>query len=262
MAIDTPLVIQVLEPIWHDKTETATRVRNRIELILDWATVHKHREGENPARWRGHLDKVFPKRGKLQRVVHRPALRHTEIGSFMAELREREGVPARALEFLILTAGRTDEVREAPWSEFDLDERIWTIPDERMKGGKAHRVPLSDAAIEILTAMRKVSIGSHVFAGRDGPIGPAEMRRVLASLRAGVTVHGFRSTFRDWSVETTPAYPREVAEMALAHTVKGETEEAYWRSDLFDKRRVMMQDWSQRCAGGAVVVPFKALATS
>jgi integrase len=244
MAIDTALVLRVLEPIWQTKTETATRVRTRIEAVLDWAASRGLRQGENPARWKGHLENLLPRASKVRRVEHHPALPYAKIPAFMAELRAREGSAARALEFLILTAARTDEVRLARWSEIDLAGRVWTVAAERMKGRKEHRVPLSDAALQALDTTAAVRIGEYVFPGRNGPLGHNAMLRVLATLgHTEVDVHGFRSTFRDWTAETT-AYPREVAEMALAHTVGNHAEAAYRRGDLFEKRRALMQDWA------------------
>jgi integrase len=257
--IDVGLVMQVLEPIWLTKTETAGRVRSRIENILDWATARGHRQGDNPARWRGHLENLLPAPRKVRKVEHHPALPYAEIGAFMADLRRADGVPARALEFAILTATRTDEVLGAKWGELDLAERIWTIPAGRHKAGKTtgkeHRVPLSDAAMAIIDAMAAIRVDEHVFPGRNGALGPQAMRRVLDGLNAGISVHGFRSTFRDWAGETT-AHPRDVIEQALAHTLKDRSEAAYRRGDLFDKRRALMRDWDIRCAGGATVVPL------
>jgi integrase len=254
--IDTALVLRVLEPIWLTKTETATRVRGRIEAVLDWAKTRELRQGENPARWRGHLENLLAARSKVRQVEHHVALPFAEIGSLMGELRRQEGTAARALEFLVLTAGRTGELLGAQWGEVDLAERIWTIPAKRMKAGKEHRVPLSDAALQVLEAVANLRVDEYVFPGRKGPLGGMAMRRVLGALRADISVHGFRSTFRDWAAEAT-AYPREVAEMALAHTVGNQVETAYRRGDLFEKRRALMRDWAQRCAGGAVVLPLQ-----
>jgi integrase len=248
MAIDTGLVLRVLEPMWSETPETASRVRGRIESILDWATVRGYRQGENPARWKGHLDHLLPARGKVRRVEHHAALPYAEIGAFMAELRQQEGIAARALEFLILTAARSGEALGTRWDEFNLTERLWTIPGERMKSGREHRVPLSDAAIAIAEAIAGIRQGEFVFPGRsgDGTLGGKALRRVLADLRDELSVHGFRSTFRDWAAEATIC-PREVAEMALAHAVGDAVERAYQRGDLFEKRRQLMQDWAQHC---------------
>jgi integrase len=256
MAIEVPLVLRVLEPIWQTKTETASRLRARIEAVLDWATSRGLRQGENPARWKGHLENLLAKRSKVQRVEHHAALSFAEIGTLMASLRRQEGTAARALEFAILTAGRTGEVLGARWDEIDRAERVWTIAGERMKGGKEHRVPLSDAALQVIDAMTGLRVNEYVFPGRNGSLGHNAMLRVLAALGREVSVHGFRSTFRDWAGETT-AHPRDVIEQALAHTLKDRSEAAYRRGDLFDKRRALMRDWAQRCDGGAVIVPMR-----
>jgi integrase len=249
-AIDTGLVMKVLEPIWTTKTETATRVRGRMESVLDWATVRGYREGENPARWKGHLDHLLPKRSKVKKVQHHPALAYAEAPAFLAELRSQEGVAARALEFLILTACRTNEVIGAHWSEFDFTEKTWTIPAERMKAGKEHRVPLSQRALALIKELRKQVQGDYVFPGLlpKKPLSNMAMLELLKRMeRQALTVHGFRSTFRDWVGETTH-YPREVAEAALAHTIKDKAEAAYARGDLFAKRRHMFDDWAKYLA--------------
>ena len=265
-AIDTTLVMKAIEPMWTATPETASRVRGRIEAILDWATSRGYRQGENPARWRGHLENLLPKKRKVHRVEHHAALPYTEIGAFMAELRQQEGVAPRALEFAILTACRTGEVIGARWDEFNLAERVWSIPAERMKSGKGHRVPLSDAAIAILEEMRAIRHSDYVFPGaRAGrPISTASMLMVLHRLGRGeYTVHGFRSSFRDWAAERT-GFPAEVAEMALAHTVADAVERAYRRGDLFQKRRQLMDAWSRYCATPASageVIPFATMTT-
>jgi integrase len=239
-AIDTGLVLKVLEPIWCDRTETASRLRGRIESVLDWAKVRGYREGENPARWRGHLDQTLPRRSKVRPVQRLAALPYGEINALVTLLRSLEGIAARALEFTILTAARTGEVLDATWDEVDLDAAVWTIPAERMKGGREHRVPLSDRALAILE-----EIGGS--SGRVVLISDKAMSTVLKSLGyTGVTVHGFRSTFRDWAAETT-AYPNHVVEMALAHAVPNAVEAAYRRGDLFEKRRRLMTDWTRYC---------------
>lgn len=249
-AVDTALVTKAIEPIWTEKPETAGRVRGRIEAVLDWATARGHREGENPARWRGHLENLLPQRSKVRRVEHHAALPYTEIGAFIAAVRNQDGVAARALEFTILTAARTNEVIGAKWDEVNLADRIWVIPAERMKAGKEHRVPLSDAALAILKAMAEIRSGDFVFpGGKPGkPLSNMAMLKTLARMERGdLTVHGFRSTFRDWAAERTN-FPAEVAEMALAHTVNDKVEAAYRRGDLFQKRRQLAEAWAKFCA--------------
>ncbi len=258
--VDTPWVLQALRPIWTTKTETATRVRQRIEAVLDWATAHGYRRGDNPARWRGHLDQLLPKPAKLRTVRHHPALPFVELGAFMVALRQQEGVGARALEFCILTATRTNEVLGAHWSEFDRDTALWTIPGERMKAAREHRVPLSEPAMRILAALRG-SGGQYVFrsAMSDRPLSNMAMLEVLRRMgRHDLTVHGFRSTFRDWAAEQT-AFPREVAEAALAHTLKDKSEAAYRRGDLLEKRSRLMAAWAayaERPTAIAPVIPL------
>jgi integrase len=275
-AIDIGLVLKVLEPIWTSRTETASRVRGRIEAVLDWARVRGYRNGDNPARWRGHLDHLLPARSKVQPVVHHAALPYAELPALMAAIRHEPGLPTSAgraaLAFAILTAARSGEVRHATWSEIDLANRLWTAPGSRMKTGKEHRVPLSQTALAILAA-RRVAVGTaaglraiapadFVFAGRHGrPLGHAAMRHTLqqlarragASQRAGnaVTVHGCRSSFRDWAAETT-GFASEVVEMALAHAVGSKVEAAYRRGDLLDKRRQLMDAWAAYLRDGAV----------
>ena len=245
-AIDTTLVMKVLEPIWTTKTETASRIRGRIESVLDWAAVRGYHFGENPARLKGHLDALLPKRSRVQKVKHHPALPHGDLAAFMQKLRAEDGTAARALEFLILTATRTNEVIGATWQEFDLDERVWTIPAERMKMGKEHRIPLAARAIVLMKSQQEVRRGDYVFPGaRDNkPLSNMAMLQLLERMnRDDITVHGFRSTFRDWAGETTH-YPREVCEAALAHGIKDKAEAAYARGDLFAKRAALMQDWA------------------
>ena len=246
--VDVALVMKAIEPIWSEKPETANRVRGRVETVLDWAKARGYRDGENPARWRGHLDKLLPSRAKVAKVRHHPALPYVEVADFMAELRTLEGVSPRALEFAILTATRTSETIGARWSEIDLDARMWIIPGERMKAGNEHRVPLSDRAIEVLRALPRE--GEFVFVG-DRAGRPLSNMALLMTLRrmkrADLTVHGFRSTFRDWAAEQT-AYPNELVEMALAHTVSDKTEAAYRRGDMLEKRHRLMRDWADYCA--------------
>lgn len=249
-AIDVGLVLKAVEPIWTTKSETASRVRGRIEGVLDWATARGYRTGDNPARWRGHLENLLPKRSKVRRVEHHAALPYAEIGEFMTVLRQEEGIAARALEFAILTAARTGEVIGARWNEFNLTDRVWTVPAERMKAGKDHRVPLSDAAFRLIEAMATVRDGNVVFpGGKPGPgLSNMAMLKLLRRMkRDDLTVHGFRSTFRDWCAERTN-FPAEVAEMALAHTVSDKVEAAYRRGTMFAKRRQLADAWAKYCA--------------
>lgn len=246
--IETAHLMRLLEPIWHTKSETASRLRGRVESILDWATVHKYRNGENPARWKGHLDSLLPARSKVARVKHHPALPWQDMKSFMAELRAQAGIGALAVQFTILTAARSGEVRGMTWNELDLDNRLWIVPAERMKAHREHRVPLSDAAMTILQGMKTLRLDDVdvVFPGvRDHkPLSDMTLTAVLRRMkRDDLTVHGFRSTFRDWTAETTD-YPQEMAEMALAHTVGNKVEAAYRRGDMLEKRRAMMEAWA------------------
>lgn len=247
--IDTALIVRCIEPIWTTKTETASRLRGRIEAVLDWAAVRGYRKGDNPARWRGHLDKLLPRPSQVVRVKHHAALPYAEVGAFMQELRQEKGIASRALEFTILTAARTNEVIQATWSEFDLDLKTWVVPAERMKSKRTHRVPLSDAAVSALITVKGRS-KRYVFPGhkRGSHLSNAAMMQVLKRQgRTGITVHGFRSTFRDWCAESTN-YPADVAEMSLAHTVRDKTEAAYRRGDLFEKRARLMADWARYCS--------------
>jgi integrase len=248
-SIDTGLVLKALEPIWSTKTETATRVRGRIESVLDWATARGYRRGENPARWRGHLDNLLPKRSKVAAVEHHAALRYAEVGAFMSALRDQPGVGAKALELVILTAARTGEAIGAQWSEIDLDAAVWTVPGERMKAGREHRVPLSKPAVAIL---RKMQGASKEFVFPGGKRGRALSNMALTAVlkrmgRDDLTVHGFRSSFRDWAAEQTN-FPREIAEAALAHTLKDKVEAAYRRGDAIEKRKKLMTAWAEFCA--------------
>lgn len=246
-AIDTPLVLKVLEPIWTTKTETASRLRGRIESVLNWATTSKLRQGENPARWRGHLSNLLATPKKVQPVEHHAALPFAEIGAFMADLRKREGLGARALELAILTAARSGEVRGATWGEFDLNLAYWTIPAERMKADKEHRIPLPDAAMALLRTLPAGESTALLFPSSKGtPLSDMTLGAVIKRMGLDVTAHGFRSTFRDWAGETTN-YPREVIEHALAHQLKDKSEAAYARGSLFEKRRALMQDWGRYC---------------
>jgi integrase len=250
--IDTALVLKVLEPIWRVKPETAGRVRGRIESILDWAKVRGYRTGENPARWRGHLDKLLPPRSRVRRVEHHASLPYAELPGFLVSLREQAGIAARALEFAILTAARTGEVIGARWGEMDLLDKTWTLPAARMKSGREHRVPLSAHALAILKEMQahRHAEGAFVFpGGRNGkPLSNMAFLMLLRRMDLGdVTAHGFRSSFRNWAAERT-SFPAEVAEMALAHTVSDKTVAAYNRSDLFERRRRLMSAWTTFCA--------------
>lgn len=255
-SINTGMVLEVLQQtvgsagqnLWLHKTETASRLRGRIESILDWATFRGYRQGDNPARWKGHLEHELPARNKVQKVEHHAALPYVEIPEFMAELRAKEGVSARALEFAILTAARSGEVRGAKWSEIDLKTCTWTIPGERMKAGKEHRVPLANEVITLLNALPREEGSDQVFiAPKGGQLSDMALTAVLRRMgRNGLTQHGFRSTFRDWAGETT-AYPREVCEHALAHRLADGVEAAYQRGDLLAKRAGLMADWAKHC---------------
>ncbi len=257
--VDTALVMRVLEPIWTSKQETATRVRGRVEAVINWATTRGYRTGDNPARWRGHLQNLLANLKSRYRVDHHAALPFDEIGGFMVALRAAEGIAARALEFLILTAARTGEVIDAKPAEFDLDAKVWRIPAERMKAGREHRVPLSPRAVEIVRESFKQE-GEYVFPGQDEgkPLSNMAMLQLLKRMdRTDITVHGFRSSFRDWAAERT-SYPREVCEMALAHAVGNQVEAAYRRGDLFEKRRRLMLEWAKHC--DTVARPGKVIA--
>lgn len=255
-------VIGILEPIWAEKTETASRVRNRIELVLDWAAARGYRTGVNPARWRGHLDKLLPKPSKVARRDHFAAVPLNEAASTLAQIRAVQGMGARALEFAILTAARSGEVRGATWGEFDIPGACWTIPGERMKAGREHRIPLSAAALAILSALPAGQADEVVFPGaRSGrPLSDMSLSAVMRRIGSKAVPHGFRSTFRDWASERT-AYPQEVAEMALAHTISNKAEAAYRRGDLFEKRRQMMAAWAEFLAdttlGRSSAVPIR-----
>jgi integrase len=253
--ITTAHVVGVLEGIWTTKTETATRVRQRIEAVLDWATARKYRSGENPARLRGHLDKLLPKARKVAKVKHMAALPYVDVPAFLAELRQRPGQSARALEFIVLTAARASEAVGASWGEIDLEAGVWTVPGDRMKAGRPHRVPLSGPAVQLLRSLQPPASkpAAFVFPGR-----PGRAMTIAAPLRMlqrdmgqpDVTVHGFRSSFRDWAAECT-AFPREVIEAALAHVNSDKTESAYLRSDVLAKRAKLMQAWADFLASKA-----------
>lgn len=247
--VDTALIMRVVEPIWQTKTETASRVRGRLEAILDWATVRRYRQGDNPARWRGHLDHLLPRRAKVQMVVHHPALQFDLMGAFMTSLVQKGGVAAYGLAFQILTAARTGEVIGARWDEIDETKRLWTIPGCRMKAGREHRVALSSAVIRLLGTMRRLRQSEHVFPGqRVGmPLSNMAFLTLLRRMgRADLTAHGFRSSFRDWAAERTE-HPRDLIEMALAHSIGDKVEAAYRRGDMFEKRCRLMEDWARHC---------------
>jgi integrase len=261
--VDTSLVMKVLEqdvsggpdktnsPLWTAKPETASRLRGRMETILDWARVRGYRTGENPARWRGHLDKLLPARAKVRKVKHHAALPFADLPDFMAALRTQEGTAARALEFAILTAARTGEVIGAVWQEINWQEKVWNIAGTRMKAAKEHRVPLCGRALAILEdLMPAENSNQFVFPGADAtqPLSNMALLMLLRRMkRDDLTAHGFRSTFRDWAAERT-GFQNEVIEMALAHAIGSKVEAAYRRGDLFDKRRRLMDAWAQFCA--------------
>lgn len=257
-AIDTGLVMRVLEPIWSTKLETASRIRGRIEAVLDAATARGYRQGPNPAQWKGNLAHLLAPPTKVRRTTHHAALPIDDVSGFMAELREREGVSARALEFAILTAARTNEVIGARWAEIDLAAKTWTVPATRMKAGKEQRVPLCDAALQVLHGVcllallrdGKPAADSQVFPGQRPalPMDGSSLLKLLERMgRGDITTHGFRSSFRDWAAERTN-YPRDVVEMALAHAIESKVEAAYRRGDLFEKRRQLMEAWGRFCA--------------
>lgn len=256
--VDTPLVVRILQPIWSKKPETASRVRGRIECVLDAAKALGKRSGENPARWRGHLDKILPKRERSRRVQHHPALPWQHMPEFLRDLANRTAPAACALELLILTAARTSEVLLARPEEFDLAAGIWSIPAERMKMERPHRVPLSARAVEVVEEAIKTA-GGYLFPGaKPGkPLSNMAMLNLLERMGHGdITVHGFRSSFRDWVAECTE-YPDSLAEMALAHLVESKVEGAYRRGDMLERRRRLMEDWARYCGGQtAVVVPI------
>ncbi len=260
--VDTGQVLKVLEPIWFNKTETASRVRQRIENILDWAKVRKYRTGENSALWRGHLDKILPKRSKVQKVKHFSAMPYANVPKYYRNLRKLESIAAKSLAFIILTATRSSEARGTTWKEIDLKKGVWEIPAERMKADRQHRVPLSKEAIAILKAVKSFERKDGlVFPGlkQNKPISEAACMKLLKADHSTLTIHGFRSSFRDWCAEMSN-YPREVAESALAHTLKDKTEAAYQRGDIFEKRRKLMDAWTNYCLKGensAKVVPIK-----
>lgn len=258
--VDTSAVVRILQPIWQKKPETASRVRGRIEAILDAEKAIGNRSGENPARWRGHLEQILPKRNRARRVKHHPALPFPDLPEFMTELAKREATAARVLHLLILTCVRTSEALLARPEEFDLEKRVWTVPPDRMKMERELRVPLVDEAVEIVReALKTAKPGGYLFPGqRKGrPLSNMAMLNMLERMGYDeITVHGFRSTFRDWVAECTE-YPDSLAEMALAHAVENKVEGAYRRGDMLERRRKMMVEWSRYCAGQtATVLPM------
>ncbi len=239
-------IIKILTPIWKEKTETASRTRGRIEAILDWATIRGYRKGENPARWKGHLDAILPAPGKIRKVVHHRAVAVSDMPKVFSNLKSRKGNSARALEFAILTAARSGEVRGATWEEIDFINKVWTVPADRMKAKEEHRVPLADHAVHLLKSMDPTTGGIIFPAPQGGELSDMALTKVMQRMAVDAVPHGFRSTFRDWAGERTN-YPRELAEQALAHTLKDKVEAAYRRGDLLEKRRPMMLDWSNFC---------------
>jgi integrase len=250
-AIDDALVLKVLQPIWKEKTETASRIRGRIERVLAWARVMNYRTGDNPARWKGHLDHLLPKRSRVATIVHHAALPIDETPGFIQVLRQEETVVARAFEFCILSATRTNETMGMRWSEYDEKAQLWTVPSARMKAGRDHRIPLAKRSRIILAEMQDIRTGDFVFPGgvREKPLSSMAFLMLLRRLgRNDITAHGFRSTFRDWAAERTN-FPNEVVEMALAHTIGNKVEAAYRRGDLFEKRRQLAEAWAAFCEG-------------
>jgi len=258
--VDTPHILAILEPIWLKKTETATRVRSRLENVLDWAIAREYRRAPNPARWKGHLSLMLASPGKVAKVAHHPALAAAAMPAFMNDLRNMDGAGARALEFAILTAARSGEVRGAEWSEFDFDAAVWTVPAERMKMKREHRVPLSRAALQLLRLQRQEVETPLVFPNASGgPLSDMTLTAVTRRMKVDAVPHGFRSTFRTWAGEST-SFPREVLEMALAHAIDNKVEEAYARGDLFRKRVALMQAWADFCGRApsfAAVTPIR-----
>lgn len=253
-------VISVLKPVWSEKTETATRVRQRVESILAWAAVNGYRSGDNPARWKGNLEHALPNPSKIKKIRHFPALHWGEMGGFMADLRKRDGVGARALEFTVLTASRSSEVRGATWDEIDLPSKTWTIPGDRMKAGKPHVVPLSGPAIKVIKTMPEIDNCPYVFASaRGGKLSDMALSQLTRRMKVNAVPHGFRSTFKDWARSST-SYADEVSELALAHVSTDATRAAYARDGLLPKRTRLMRDWAKFCgtnSGSAKVTPIR-----
>jgi integrase len=246
--IDTQLVLKALKPIWTTIAETASRVRNRVEIVLNWAKVSGFRDGENPARWSGHLENILPSRSEIQKTKHFKALPYGLISNFLTDLKNQPGIAALGLEFLILTCTRTNEVMGACWSEIDFEKKLWIIPPARMKTGREHRVPLSDRALKVLEKIDRKNINPLIFQNeRSGKkLSSTAFLALLKRMNYNITAHGFRSTFRDWAGETTN-HPREVAEAALAHVLNGKVEAAYQRGDYINKRFLLMEDWAAFC---------------
>lgn len=249
--IGQPEVMRVLEPIWRNKTETATRLRGRIEQILDWATVRGHRAGDNPARWRGHLDKLLPRPSKFAKVVHHPAVPVADAPDIVHKIQLAEGMGAKALLFQVLTAARSGEVRGATWSEIDLDAAVWSVPAKRMKAKRPHRVPLSNQAVALLKSLYQYEDCDLLFPStRKTPLSDMSLTAVMRRMKLEAVPHGFRSTFRDWAAESTH-YHRDLVEMALAHAIENKVEAAYRRGDMLAKRGPLMQDWADYCLPAA-----------
>jgi integrase len=244
--VDTAAVLHIVEPIWITKNQTSIRIRGRIEAILDWCTVRGYRHGDNPARWAGHLSEALPTGGKIGKVIHHAALPYADIPSFVAQLSQRQGIGPKALEFMILTASRTGEALGVRWNEIDLDAKVWTVPPERMKGRKEHRVPLTDRTIKLLKSLpREAGNNGLLFIGTkvNAPLGKMVLPDLVDAMGHDVTIHGFRASFRTWAAEST-GFPREVIEAALAHKTGTAVELAYQRSDVLEKRRQLMEAWS------------------
>jgi integrase len=257
-AVDTGLVLRIIEPLWRTKPETASRIRGRIESVLAFAGARGWRSGPNPAQWRGHLDQLLPKTSRIKRIDHFAALPWREAGAFMSKLRQAKGVAPKCLEFAILSAVRSSEARGATWSEIDLDHAVWTIPATRMKANREHRVPLREPAMAVLRHMSAYGSDGLVFPGRkhDRPLSDVALSKVVKAVSGSdATTHGFRSTFRDWAAEATN-FPRELAEAALAHVVRDQTERAYQRGDLLERRRQLMTAWADFC--GREMIPAKS----
>lgn len=246
--IDQALVLRVLTPIWKIKTETATRLRGRIEQVLDWATAHGHRSGPNPARWRGQLEHLLADPGKVAPVKHHAAVPVANLPASYRQIAAVHGQSALALRFLILTAARSGEVRGMTWEEVDLDAGLWTVPVDRMKAKKEHRVPLSRQALTLLRALPRLPLVEHVFpSNRKGPLSDMAFTTLMRRHKLDAVPHGFRSTFRDWAGEMTH-HPRDAVELCLAHAIDNKTEAAYRRGDMLDKRAPIMQDWADYAA--------------